>query len=227
MTRWPDPLPDAEPGTLWHRLDDADREALRQAGAIRAMPRGTQLSTEGSRPDQVWLLLSGRVEVSRDDSAGHRTVLAVRRAGDVIGELSALDGLAMSATAVATQPGSALVLPADRFAALCRQRPTLARAVTTNVMRRLRDSDEGRIRLRADVRDRTVLALLDLAGVAPAPVVVRVTQQRLADLVAAALVSVTRALDELRDLDAIETHRGSIRIPDPEVLRGLLPPELR
>lgn len=191
------------------------------------MPRGTQLSTEGSPPDQVWVLLSGRVEVFRDDVAGHRTVLAIRGAGDVIGELSAIDGLEMSATAVATHHGSALVLPADRFATLCRQRQTLARAVTTAVMRRLRDSDEGRIRLRADVRDRTVLALLDLAGSAPGPVLIRVTQQRLADIVSAALVSVTRALDELRDLGAINTHRGSIEIPDPPVLRALPPAELR
>lgn len=225
MTRWSDPLPDPTPDTLWHLLDDADREALLGSGTVRAMPRGTQLSTEGSPPDQVWVLLSGRVEVFRDDVAGHRTVLAIRGAGDVIGELSAIDGLEMSATAVATQHGSALVLPADRFATLCRQRQTLAGAVTTAVMRRLRDSDEGRIRLRADVRDRTVLALLDLAGSATGRVVVRVTQQRLADIVSAALVSVTRALDELRDLGAINTHRGSIEIPDPAVLRALLPAE--
>lgn len=125
MTRWLDHLPGPAPDTLWHLLDHADREALLRSGTVRAMPRGTRLSTEGSPPDQVWVLLSGRVEVFRDDVAGHRTVLA----------------------------------------------------------------------------------LLDLAGSAPDSVVVRVTQQRLADIVSAALVSVTRTLDELRDLSAINTHR--------------------
>jgi CRP/FNR family cyclic AMP-dependent transcriptional regulator len=227
MTPWRDPLPDARPGTFWGLLDDADRQALATAGTVRAVPRGTQLSTEGNPPGQVWVLLAGRVEVFRDDPAGHRTVLAIRATGDVIGELSAIDGLLMSATSVVTQPGSALVLAADRFAALWRQRQTLARAVTTAVVRRLRDSDDGRIRQRADVRDRTVLALLDLAGPGTRPVVLRMTQQALADLVSAALISVTRTLDDLRELGAISTTRGRIDILDPAGLRAQLPPELR
>jgi hypothetical protein len=54
-----------------------------------------------------------------------------------------------------------------------------------------------------------------------------VTQQRLADLVSAALISITRALDDLRELGAIRTNRGRIEIPDPAALRALLPPELQ
>ena len=77
------------------------------------------------------------------------------------------------------------------------------------------------------VRDRTVLALLDLAGPGTRPVQVRITQQRLADMVSAALVSVTRVLDELRDQGAITTNRGRIEVIDPAGLRRKLPPELR
>jgi CRP/FNR family transcriptional regulator, cyclic AMP receptor protein len=227
MTQWRDPLPDASPSTFWGLLEAADRRAVIAAGAVRDVPRGTALSTEGHRPDQVWVLLSGRVEVSRDDPAGHRTVLAIRASGDVIGELSAIDGRPMSATSVATEDGSALVLSADRFAAVCRQRPTVGRVVTTAVMHRLRASDDGRVRQRADVRDRTVLALLDLAGPGAGLVVIPMTQQQLADLVSAALVSVTRTLDELRDLGAISTGRGRIEIRDRARLRASLPPELR
>jgi CRP/FNR family cyclic AMP-dependent transcriptional regulator len=227
MIQWRDPLPDAPPSTFWGLLDAADRRTVVAAGAVRNVPRGTKLSTEGHRPDQVWVLLSGRVEVFRDDPAGHRTVLAIRGMGEVIGEMSAIDGLPMSATSIATEDGTALVLSADRFAAVCRQRPTVGRVVTTAAVHRLRASDEGRVRQRADVRDRTVLALLDLAGPAAGPVVIRMTQQGLADLVSAALISVTRTLDELRDLGAIRTSRGRIEIRDPVGLRASLPPELR
>ncbi len=52
------------------------------------------------------------------------------------------------------------------------------------------------------------------------------TRQDLADLVSAALISVTRALDELRTLGAISTTRGRIEIRDPAALRAQLPPEL-
>jgi CRP-like cAMP-binding protein len=220
-------VPNSSPGSFWSLLDEADRQALAAAGTVRPLPRGTTLSQEGHGPHQVWLLRSGRVEVFRDDPAGHRTVLAIRSAGDLIGELSAIDGHMMSATSVAIEDGSVLVLPADRFSALWRDRPTLARVVTTAVMHRLRASDDGRVRQRADVRDRTILALLDLAGPGAGPVSVRITQQGLADLVSAALISVTRALDELRELGHVVTARGRIAILDPPRLRGLLPPELR
>jgi CRP/FNR family transcriptional regulator, cyclic AMP receptor protein len=227
MTPWRDPLPRAPERTFWSLLDEADRKALATAGAVRRVATGTRLAEEGSPPDQVHVLLSGRAEVFRLDPAGHRTVLAIRTAGDVLGELSAIDGLPMSATAVALEPGAALVVAATRFAALWRERRTLAQAVTTAVMYRLRASDDSRIRQRADVRDRTVLALLDLAGPGTGPALVRITQQRLADLVSAALVSVTRTLDELREQGAIRTARGRIEILDPARLRALLPPELR
>jgi CRP/FNR family cyclic AMP-dependent transcriptional regulator len=167
------------------------------------------------------------VEVFRDDPTGHRTVLAIRSAGDLIGELSAIDGHLMSATSAALEDVSALVVPADRFSTLWRQRPTLARAVTTAVMHRLRASDDGHVRQRADVRHRTTLALLDLAGLGAGPASVRITQQGLADLVSAALISVTRALDELRNSGHVVTTRGRIAIPEPARLQPLLPPELR
>jgi CRP/FNR family cyclic AMP-dependent transcriptional regulator len=227
VTQWRDPLPDARPGTFWGALDAADRAAVAAAGTVRPVDRGTLLNREGARPDQVWVLLSGEVEVFRDDPSGHRTVLVIHSAGEVLGELSAIDGRPMSASSVVTRAGSALVLAADRFAELCRRRPALAWIVTVQVAHRLRVSNDGRVRQRAEVRDRTVLALLDLAGAATGPVVLPVTQQRLADLVSAALISITRALDDLRELGAIRTNRGRIEIPDPGALRALLPPELQ
>ena len=227
MAPWPDPLPGAEDRTFWGLLQQADRQRLAAESALRSLRGGEVLAQEGHEPNQVHVLLSGRVEVFRDHPAGHRTVLAIRTAGDLIGELSAIDRLPMSATCVALEPGSALMIAADRFAALWREHNTVAQAVTTAVMLRLRASDEGRIRQRADVRDRTVLALLDLAGAGTRPVQVRITQQRLADMVSAALVSVTRVLDELRDQGAITTNRGRIEVIDPAGLRRKLPPELR
>jgi CRP/FNR family transcriptional regulator, cyclic AMP receptor protein len=224
---WHDPLPNAPERTFWGLLDQADRYALTCAGALLHLPRGERLAVEGQPPARVHVLLSGRVEVFRDDTAGHRTVLAIRTAGELIGELSAIDGLPMSATCVMMEPGSALVVAADRFAALGRERHGLAEAVTTAVTYRLRASDEDRIRRRADVRDRTVLALLDLAGPGDGPILVPITQQRLADLVSAALVSVTRTLDELREQGAIKTNRGRIEIVDTAELRKQLPPDLR
>jgi len=55
-------------------------------------------------------------------------------------------------------------------------------------------------------------------------VVLRLTQQSLADMVPASLVSVTRALEELRRFGALATGRGRIII-DVDLLRALLSSE--
>jgi len=227
MTRWRDPLPQAPAGSFWASLDTADRRALAEAGTLRRLSRGTVLIREGQLAEQVWMLLTGQVEVFRDTPTGRRTTLSIHRAGDVIAEVSAIDGGPSRATARALENGSALVLPAARFSAICQQRPSLGWLVTTALMHRLRVSEEKRVRQRVEVRDRTVLALLDLAAPSTGPATVRITQQALADLVSASLVSVTRALEELRQVGAVATRRGRIDILDVGRLRAQLPPELR
>lgn len=222
MTPWRDPLPDPTTGTFWAALTEPDRRHLAEAGAVRRAPRGTVLSREGHRSDRVWVVLTGRIEVFRDDLAGHRTALSVCRPGDVIGEMSALDGRPASATTAALEDAAALTVPVGRFAAACRERPGVSWPVLLGVVRRLRAADDKRVRQRSDVRDRVVLALLDLAGTGPGPVVLRLTQQHLADLVSAALISVTRSLDELREAGVVVTGRGRIEIPNPAQLRSLL-----
>jgi len=210
---------------FWKSLGGDDRDAVRLAGRTRRFARDEVLCRQGQQPAEVFVLLSGQVEVFQDDRAGHRTVLARRGAGDVIGELSALDGHRMSATVTAVEPTAALAVPASRFTELCRTRPEIGWLVTTNVVTRLRDSDTHRTQHRGTVRDRTVLALLELVGGASArppgarSVELHLTQQALADMVSASLVSVTRVLDELRGDGTVWTRRGRIVVRDVAALR--------
>lgn len=218
QSRWRDPLPDAAAATFWGSLDADDRCALDTAGVVRRFARGTVLCRQGHEPADVFLIYAGHVEVFCDDPAGGRTVLARRRPGDIIGELSAIDQCPMSATVRTVEPCRSLVIAASRFAALCQSRSRIAWLLLRNTVARLRDSDAHRSQHRADVRGRTIMCLLELAeadtqsrhtGHATA---LRLTQQDLADMVSASLVSVTRTLDELRRLGAVSTGRGRILV---------------
>ena len=213
---WSDPLPDAAAATFWGALGTDDRRALQATGEVRRFVRGSVLCQQGSEPGQVFLIHSGRVEVCRDDPAGHRIVLAHRVPGDIIGELSAIDHGPMSATVNTIDSTTSLVIAASRFAALCQTRPRLAWVLLKNTVARLRDSDAHRSQHRADVRRRTIMCLLELAEADPQgrrigqAIELQLTQQGLADMVSASLVSVTRTLEELRRLGAVSTGRGRI-----------------
>ncbi len=224
--QWRDPLPDATAATFWWYLGAEDRRALDIAGEVRRYAHGAVLCGQGNDPGQVFLIYTGRVEVFRDDPTGHRTVLARRGPGDIIGELSAIDRGPMSATVSAVEPTTSLVIAASRFGTLCQSRPRIVWRLLQNTVARLRDSDVHRSQHRSDVHRRTIMCLLELAESdtrrrgGERTISLRLTQQNLADMVSASLVSVTRALEELRRLGAVSTSRGRILV-DVDLLRAL------
>lgn len=216
---WQDPLPDADRTTFWGALEAADRAALHSTGRTRSFPRRAVLCREDEEDaTRVFVIYTGIVEVSRTDANGNKTVLAWRGPGHVIGDMSAIDGGPVSATAQLLEPADALVIPAARFVEECRHRPHIAWLMLTTAIARLRDSDIHRIQHRFDVRQRTGMCLLRLAEAESAghrpgePVVLRLTQQDLANMVSASLIAVTRVLEQLRSLGALATSRGRILV---------------
>ncbi|MFN0316228.1 MAG: Crp/Fnr family transcriptional regulator [Burkholderiales bacterium] len=60
------------PGFLF---DDRDLEALTAAGTVRSYPKHTLLIQEGDRSDQLYVVLSGRLQVFLSDSDGKEIVI--------------------------------------------------------------------------------------------------------------------------------------------------------
>ncbi|HEY9476411.1 MAG TPA: cyclic nucleotide-binding domain-containing protein, partial [Mycobacteriales bacterium] len=77
---------------LWDLLDDFGRTMLASAGRRVDHPRGTEMLHEGEPAGSAFVLLRGRVKVLATGSNGCQRILAIRVPGDVIGELSAIDG---------------------------------------------------------------------------------------------------------------------------------------
>src|SRR5688572_4759043 len=74
--------------------------ALRAHGVPRRYRRGEALFLDGDIADRVFVLERGWVVIRSAVAAGGDTVLGLRGPGEVLGELSALDGKPRSATAV-------------------------------------------------------------------------------------------------------------------------------
>ena len=128
-----------EPALPGGPLDAAFRDGRRQ----RLRP-GAVLFSEGDVSNRVVLLLSGRVKVSSFSEDGQETVLGFRGAGDVLGELSAIDGEEHRATVTVVEAGEAMVVPAERFLAALETMPGLALVLLRSIVGRLRDADRKR-----------------------------------------------------------------------------------
>jgi CRP-like cAMP-binding protein len=209
--------PDLPGGPLNAAFSDGRRQHLRQ---------GTILFTEGDASNRVVLLVAGRVKVSSYSEDGHETVLGFRGAGDVLGELAAIDGKDHLATVTVVEDGEALVIPGERFVAALAEQPGLALVLLRSIVGRLRDADRKRAEFTAlDVVGRVAHRLVELAERygEPAEDGIRITllisQRELAGWVGSSREAVNKALRQLEHRRLIATDRRHLIVLDLDGLR--------
>jgi CRP-like cAMP-binding protein len=210
---------DADPeGQVWRRLA--------AGGTRRRYRRGDALFSEGDLSDRALVVQSGWVKVSSTNPQGHEAVLALRGPGQVIGELSILDGAPRSASAIALEDVEVSVVPAADLKRALDADPALARELLRELAGRLRDAD--RMRLEFATLDtlgrvsRRVLELSEGFGRETADggveIALPLSQEELANWCAASRESTAKALRALRDIGAVTTGRRTVTIQDREGL---------
>jgi CRP-like cAMP-binding protein len=220
-------VPPAPETIFWPSLTPADQTLLRRAGTICRFAAGQLICQQGEPLRHVLVLLTGRVEVDAYSRSGYEAVLAIRTAGELIGEMSAVDGEPRSATVRVLENTQVIMIAQERFAALCRQHPELGWAVLRVVVRRLRQvSAQCAEQTGNTVAERLAALLVDLSteyGTQTADgVTIRLarTQRELAAMVGGSRESVVRALTDLRSRGIVHTARKTITVLRPDLLRG-------
>lgn len=200
-------------------------EALRRAGQVRRFRRGQSLFIEGDLAERVFLIDQGRVLISCTSPEGREIVLGLRGPGDIIGELSALDGEVRSATAVAIAEVEAVVAPASALSRALDE-VSAAQELIAVLANRLRDADRKRLEFATlDTLGRVAERLLELADGFGTPraegidVALPLSQEQLASWCGASRESTVKALATLRALNCISTGRQSLVIHDVAALR--------
>jgi CRP/FNR family cyclic AMP-dependent transcriptional regulator len=207
-------------------LDEPERADLLERGRRRRYRRGAVVFHEGGGSDEIVVVLSGRVKVSTVTADGKEVVLAFRGPGDLLGELSAIDGEARSATVGALEPVEAAVVAAREFRGFLSAHPRVAILLLEMLARRLRDADRKRVEFGAhDTLGRVAARLVELAerygeavrdGVR---ITLPLSQEELAGWTGSSREAVGKALHTLRGLGWVRTERRRITVLEMEPLR--------
>jgi CRP/FNR family transcriptional regulator, cyclic AMP receptor protein len=123
-------------------LDDEEREALAQMMDCRDFKEGEIIFHYGDTGGEIFILRNGSVELFIESTEGQKIVISENEKGDVIGELSFLDGGSRTATAMAREATQMLVMHRDRLLEFIDKHPHAAMDLLTAVGRRLRATDE-------------------------------------------------------------------------------------
>jgi signal transduction histidine kinase len=125
---------------LFAELADGDLRELCRLARTVPVPAGTLLMEEGTPGDGLYVVRSGELEVTRREG-GEEVVLAVRGAGEVLGEMSLLEQAPRSASVRALSDSELLVIAPDAFQALLTASPAAAVTVLRTVAGRLRSTE--------------------------------------------------------------------------------------
>ncbi|AEB43138.1 Crp/FNR family transcriptional regulator [Micromonospora maris AB-18-032] len=138
--------------------------------------------------------------------------IAVRSSGDLVGELSYLDGGPRCASVIAAGPVTAWTISAAAFDHFLKHHPIAHRPFAQLLADRLRAADQRSVAASYDTATRVAGALCNLAAAVGETLVAHTTQSELAQLVGASEVSVHRVLRRFAHSGLLETRHGSILI---------------
>ncbi|MFF3938072.1 Crp/Fnr family transcriptional regulator [Streptomyces phaeofaciens] len=216
-------------GSLLDTLDAEDREALLRLGTRRRYGDQEVLMMAGAVGDAVYMLLDGLVLVVGETEEGEESALAIRAAGEVVGELAVLDGNLRSATVRAAGPVTALRIAPASFIGFLHSHPAAQLQVLRSVARKLRSATQRRIETSGcDARRRLARVLYELAAEYGRPrpdgsvlLELSLSQRALGSLAGVAVSTTERALAALRAEAVLTTGYRQLVLLDPERLTDL------
>lgn len=213
------------PATFLARLDPVSRDTLLAAGRPVVAPARTHLLREGDTEGRVFVLLDGWVRVMTVSLEGHDLLLAVRGAGELIGELAALRAATRSATVIALTPVRAVRFAAGDLMTLLGERPGIGLALMADLAEKVVDAGRQlNLRSTESTEERLVALLRRLVVDVGKPgdggtiVDLPLSQEDLAGLIGASRESVARALCRLRADGIVSTQWRRIVVRDPAAL---------
>jgi len=224
----PDVVPRA---TFYTRLTPAEHQGLRAIGVVRNYQHGEYVFLQGDEGDRVLVVRSGHVKIVASTGDSRNMLLGVGVAGDLVGELSFLNGGVRSASVLALGPLSVLSIGFAQFSSLLNRYPRMANEVARAVSDKLRSADRRRLEFNFPVVTRVARVLAEMVttpgteglgetdGPVEADIAVAMTQRELGQLVGAAEVSVQKALRRLSAEGLLTPRYGRIVITRPNELR--------
>lgn len=126
----------------FRNLDDAHLTRLGELGRLRTAEAGEVVSRPGEEPDGLYVVLSGRVRLTRRGGDGQPVDLGERDPGDSFGEAYLLDPAPRAAQVVATEPSRFFVLSRPAFLAFMAEAPEAMSDLLAGVGRQLRLTQE-------------------------------------------------------------------------------------
>jgi len=209
---------------LFSTLTDGEFSQLEHIFVTRAYRKGQIIFLEEETGNYMYLVLGGKVKVSKSGTGGKETILAIHRTGDFFGEMSLLDGKTAPATVSAMEDSKIISLSGADFHKYLLHNEKVMLQIIHVLCARLRQvwQTQSLSSSTADARIRMgIYQLAKRHGIRDAHgtiIDLKITHQELAEMVGTSRETVTRVLVHLREQGIIEINQRRMTLINPEAL---------
>ena len=213
---------------IFAELEASELEALLRITGQRRLRSREVLFRKGAHSSRTYVIVSGRCRASTAGRDGKELVLRIMDAGEVIGEISLLDGHPRSATVVALEPTELLVIERRDLLPFLHEHPEVAIKLLEVLGSRLRTASElleDTLFLNLPARlSRKLLALAEAygrEGPAGLHIELRLSQRELGELIGTSRESINKQLRAWTEQGVLTMDRRQVTIHKPQVLEQL------
>jgi len=122
-------------------LEERELQKIAKLGTRQKYKKGNIVVLEQESGAALFVIVSGKVKVVRMDEDGREVILSMFGPGEFFGEMSLLDGMARSASVVATVKSELFMIHRRDFLELLHEYPPVAISLLAELAMRLRKAD--------------------------------------------------------------------------------------
>jgi CRP/FNR family transcriptional regulator len=209
---------------LFSTLTDDEFNQLAHIFVVRSYRKNQIIFLEEETGSYMYLVLSGKVKVSKAGAGGKETILAIHRAGDFFGEMSLLDGKTAPATVSAMEDSKIISVSGADFHKYLLHNEKVMLQIINVLCARLRQVWQTQSLSSGTADARIRMGLYQLAkkhGIRDARgtiIDLKITHQELAEMVGTSRETVTRALAQLRKQGIVAIEQRRMTLLDTQAL---------
>jgi CRP/FNR family transcriptional regulator len=214
--------------TLFSWLEEEEQQELARRSKMVTCHKNTRLFFAEEPSDNIFLVKTGRVKLTRSNPEGKEVILDILGPGEIFGELALAGEDNRSHNAEAVEDSLVCIISREVFEELLKRHPQMALRVIKLIGLRRRELE---MRLEdlvfQPLAGRLVIALLWQAqrhGITEADGCIKlpISQQDLAYLIGASREAVAEQLAEMKRLGLVKTSYRAIRLTNPGLLKKYL-----
>jgi CRP-like cAMP-binding protein len=213
---------------IFSELNDSTLEQISRIGVKKTFHKETVIMFEHETGSALFVIVEGRVKISRVSDDGKEVILTILGESDFFGEMAILDGLTRSANVTAIEDSVIFIIQRNDFMDLLGTHPAVSVALLQELTHRLRAAD---LKIKSlslkDAEGKVATVILQLADdigkIKHGTVEIEKLpfQHDLANMAGTSRETISRTLHSFAKKGLVEIDGSKLRILDYEKFKGM------